>query len=98
MASKRLFMPPLLENVDDFENCLHEIEIWQYVTDLEDKKQRPAMYLSLNEKIRKSCSSIQVKDLNNAEGVSILVKKLKSLYAKDIHQSAFIAYEKFENF
>ena len=40
----------------------------------------------------------KVKDLNSDDGVNILLWKLKSLFAKDINQAAFIAYDKFEMF
>ena len=54
--------------------------------------------MSLDEKIRKTCSDIKVKDLNSENGVDILVNKLKSLFAKDINQAAYLAYNKFETF
>ena len=39
-----------------------------------------------------------MKDLNSENGVDILVNKLKSLFAKDINQAAYLAYNKFETF
>ena len=54
--------------------------------------------MSLDEKIRKTCSNIKVKDLNSENGVDILVNKLKSLFAKDINEAAYLAYDKFEIF
>ena len=52
--------------------------------------------MSLNEKIKKTCSDIKVKDLNSEDGVDILIKKLKSLFSKDTNQAAYLAY-KFES-
>ena len=77
---------------------MHETEIWQCLTDLEVKKQGPAIYLSLDEKIRKTCSDIKVKDLNSEGGVDILINKLEALFAKDSNQAAYLAYDKFETF
>ena len=54
--------------------------------------------MSLDEKIRKTCSDIKVKDLNSENGVDILVNKLKSLFEKDINEAAYLAYDKFEIF
>ena len=68
------------------------------MTDLEKEKQGQAIYLSLNEKIRKMCSDIKVKDLNSEDGVDILIKKLKSLFSKDNNQAACLVYDKFETF
>ena len=47
MASKRMYQPPILKYEEDFENWEREIKLWQCVTDLEKKKQTPAIYLSL---------------------------------------------------
>ena len=96
MATAKLFDPPKLSSIDDFEDWLHETEIWQCLTDLDKKKQGPAIYLSLDENI--TVVVIQVKDLNSDDGVNILLCKLKSLFAKDINQAAFIAYDKSEMF
>ena len=65
---------------------------------MDKDKQGPAVYLSLDEKIRKTCSDIKVKDLNSENGVDILVNKWKPLFAKDINQTVYLAYDKFETF
>ena len=98
MATNRMFLPPLLKDVNDIDNWLREIELWQCITTLEPEKQAPAIYLSLDDKIRNTCTDIQVRNLNSADGVNILIQKLKALFAKDAHQAAYSAYEEFENF
>ena len=98
MATVKLFVPPKLSSIDDFEDCLHDTDIWQCLTDLDKEKQGPAIYLSLDENIRKTCCNIKLKDLNIDDGVDILLCKLKSLFAKDINQVTFIAYDKSEMF
>ena len=55
-------------------------------------------YLSLTEKIRKSCNDISVRDLNKDDGLDTLVREIKSLYVKDTNTLAFMSYNKFENF
>ena len=65
---------------------------------MDKDEQGPTIYLSLDEKIRKTCSDIKVKNLNSEHGVDILVNKLKSLFAKDIDQADYLAYDKFETF
>ena len=52
MATTKLFVLPILSYIDEFEEWLHETEIWQCLTDLDKDKQGPAIYLSLDEKIR----------------------------------------------
>ena len=39
-----------------------------------------------------------MKDLKSENGVDVLVNKLKSLFATDIIQAAYLAYDKFETF
>ena len=68
-----------LKNINDFEEWLHVTETWQCLTDLDKKKQGPAIHLSLDDKIRKTCSDIHVKDLNSDGEVELLITKLKSL-------------------
>ena len=63
MATRKLFVPPILSCIDEFEEWLHETDIWQCLTDLNKDKQGPVIYLSLDEKIRKTCSDIKVRDL-----------------------------------
>ena len=98
MASKKIYSPPVLDKIDEIEDWLREIEIWQCVTDIEEKKQGPVVYLSLPDKIRKSCNDISVSDLNKDNGLNTLITKIKTLYAKDINALAYMAYDQFENF
>ena len=65
---------------------------------MDKDKQGPAIYLSLDEKIRKTCSDIKVKDLNSEDGVDILVNKLKFLFPNDINHAAYLTYDKFKTF
>ena len=97
MASKKIYSPPVLDKIHEIEDWLREIEIWQCVTDIEEKKQGPVVYLSLPDKIRKSCN-ISVSDLNKDNGLNTLITKIKTLYAKDINALAYMAYDQFENF
>ena len=96
MASKKIYLPPVLEQIEEIEEWLREI--WQCATDFGKKKQGPAAYLSLPDKIRKSYNDVSVKDLNKEDGLQPLIKKTKSLYAKGINALAFMAYDQFETF
>ena len=87
-----------MDKIDEIEDWLREIEIWQCVTDIEEKKQGPVVYLCLPDKIRKSCNDISASDLNKDNGLNTLITKIKALYAKDINALAYMAYDQFENF
>ena len=55
MAAKRIYSPPLLEDVDNTDVWLTEIELWICVTELDDKQQGPAIYLLLPCNVRQAC-------------------------------------------
>ena len=95
-GNKKTIRATKLACIEELEDWLHETEIWQCFTDLEKDKQGPAIYLSLDEKIRRTCSDIKVKDLNSDDSVDILINKLKSLFAKDSNQAAYLAFETFK--
>ena len=98
MAAKRIYSPLLLEDVENIDIWLREIELWQRVTELSIKQQGPAIYLSLPFKIHQECIDISVQFLSSDNGLSILLEKIKELYAKDKHSLAYKAYDTFETF
>ena len=68
----------MLDKIDEIEDWLHEIEIWQCVIDIEEKKQGLVVHLSLPDKIRKSCNNISLSDLNKDNGLNTLITKIKT--------------------
>ena len=40
MTFKKIYSPPVLDKLDEIEDWLRKIEIWQCVTDIEEKKAR----------------------------------------------------------
>ena len=50
--AKKLLNPPVLSNVDEIDSWLHDLQIWECVTDIDKKQQGPVIYLSLSGKIR----------------------------------------------
>lgn len=65
--------------------------------DLEEKKQGSNVFLSLPNKIRKSCNNTSAKDLNKDKDFDLLTRH-KKLYAEGINALAFMAYDKLESF
>ena len=68
-------LPPFSEDAD-FKQWLYELELWRLVTDLSKEKQGPALFLSLNGKVRQACESLSKEELNKEDGLDNLVKKL----------------------
>ena len=92
MADRRIPPPPLKDG-DDFEEWEREIQIWQLVTAIPEAKQGASIYLSLEGKARECCKTIPVAQLQGPDGVTVLIAKLRNLYAKDAEETAFRAYE-----
>ena len=90
-------LPPFSEE-HDFDHWLHEIEMWQLVTELSQDKRGPVLYLSLPPKVRQACATLTKEELNTNEGVEKLINKLRDLYAVSKDQAMFTAYEQFETF
>ena len=44
MATRRLYVPPTLSCIGEFDDLPYETKIWQCLTDLEKEKQGPAIY------------------------------------------------------
>ena len=63
--------PPSLEKSTSYSAWLKEINIWQTFTDINIKKQVPAIFLTLEGKARKSILELDVKDINCNSGVKI---------------------------
>ena len=62
-------LPPFDEE-GDFEHYIHELEMWQLVTDLSKAKQGPVLYLSLSPKVRQACATLTKEELNADYGLS----------------------------
>ena len=90
--------PPLLKEHANYELWKKEIKLWKTFTDLDAKKQGPAICLSLTGKAREAALELSVENLNSDTGVVQLLAKLDELYLKDKDQLAYAAYDSFENF
>ena len=56
-------LPPFNED-QDFDNWMHEVDLWQDVTEQKKEKHASIVYLSLPAKARQACSSITKEELN----------------------------------
>ena len=90
--------PPSLEKSVSYDAWLKEISIWQTFTDIDAKKQGPAVFLTLEGKARETVLELDVKEINCDSGVENIIKCLDKLYLKDKTQTAFETYEKFEKY
>ena len=90
--------PPLLKEDSSYKLWKKEIKLWKTFTDLDAKKQGPAIWLLYTGKAREAASELSVENLDSDTGVVQLLAKLDELYLKDKDQLAYAAYDSFENF
>ena len=90
--------PPLLKEDSNYELWKKKIKLWKTFTDLDAKKQGPAICLPLTGKAREAALELSVEGLNNDIGVVQLLAKLDDLYLKDKDQLAYAAYDSSEKF
>ena len=96
MASKYFPPPALLK--DKYSTWRKEMKIWELVTSLDKAKRAFMVFLSLEGKAREAVLELDTAVLNSEDGMKKLYEKLDTLFLEDINQSAFQAYETFENF
>ena len=88
--------PPLLKEDSNYELWKKEIKLWKTFTDLDAKKQGPAICLSLTGKACEAPLELSVENLKSDTGVVQLLVKLDDLYLKDKDQLAYAAYDSFK--
>ena len=93
--------PPLFSDSKPYSRWVDEIHVWQTVTELEIKKQGPAIALSLPEEssIRdKVFSELGVDKLHTDDGVKTLITFLDKIYKQDELSAAYEVYTQFDRY
>lgn len=90
--------PPCFDKETSFDTWKNKIEIWRRVTDLAKNKQALAVSLSLTGKARECAIEISSDELARDEGMTLLIKKLDSVFLKKAEDSAHEAYSKFDGY
>ena len=96
MASKYFPPPALLK--DKYSTWKKEMKIWELVTSLDKTKRALMVFLSLEGTDREAVLELDTAVLNSEDGMKKLYEKLDTLFLEDVNQSAFRAYETFENY
>ena len=90
--------PPVLSEDISWLDYKKELKIWQALTDLPAKKQGPSLYLSLTGKAREAALELDIAVISKDDGLEKILERLDKLYLQDTNQSAYLAYQEFENF
>ena len=97
-ADKRIDSLPVLSKAEDFEEWKRDIEIWKVITTIEEEKQGPCLYRSLDGQAKKACCNIKIADICSAEGYQLIMDKLSEVFEKDQEQDLFEKCRQFETY
>ena len=99
MASQQqLKTPPVLADEDGYGEWLNDVKIWQLFTDLEKKKQGPALYLTLSGRARECVRELTPEVIGGDDGVQKIIEKLDKLFMKDQNTHAYLAFKEFYDY
>ena len=93
----KYFPPPALLK-DKYSSWRKEMKIWELLTSLDKSKRALMVFLSLEGIAREAVLELDSVVLNSEDGMKKLYEKLDTLFLEHVNQSAFWAYETFENF
>ena len=96
MSSSKLKAPPLFDpDKDSYEAFKKELEIWNIFTDLDKKKRGPAVYLTLEKKVKQAVSQLTPAEISTEDGLQLIIQKLDDVYLADKSTRAYTAFQKF---
>ena len=90
--------PPLLTNSKSYDDWIKLINIWRDFTSLEKPKQALAVVLSLEDKAQEAALELPRDQLNQDNGVDLIIKRLDKIFKKDELSQKFNSLEAFENY
>ena len=99
MASQQqLKTPQVLVDEDGYGEWLNDVKIWQLFTDLEKKKQGPALYLTLTGRACECVRELTPEVIGGDDGVKKIIEKLDKLFMKDQSTRAYLAFKEFYDY
>ena len=95
----RAFHPPpeFMESMN-WTDYKEEVKNWQALTTLKPQQQGPCLYLSLKGKAREAALELDLEAINGKDGIQLILERLDALFLEDTMQTAYLAYQTFENF
>ena len=88
--------PPVLADLDNYEQWKEDVLIWKEVTDLAKNKQALAVHLTLKGQAKEVANQVTTDDKKKDEGLAILLQKLDEAFLKEPERRKFMAYQDFE--
>ena len=98
MATGSNKIPPALSKYKTYDDWIKALSIWVKFTDLEKKKQGPAVFLSLEGEAQEAVLELDEALITSDDGVKHITKRLDGLFKKDELLKKYEALEAFESY
>ena len=100
MAASSLKAPPVLTDDINYADWKCDLQVWEMLTELEDKKKGPALFLTLPQKgkARECLRELTPARIGSDNGFKLIVEKLDGVYLEDINYRTFCAFKLFYEF
>ena len=97
-TDKRFDSLPVLSKSEEFEDWKRDVEIWKAITAIEEEKQGPFLYRSLDGQAKKACCNIKITEICSKDGYKLIMDKLTEVFEKDQEQDLFEKCRQFETY
>ena len=99
MAKANFKNPPLMKDGLSYEDWKSDVNIWSDVTELDEKKQGGAVFLTLEGKAQATVrAGVTRTEMTASDGLKKIITCLDSLFMEDATRSAFNSFEHFTEF
>ena len=88
--------PPLLDDLENYEQWKEDVKMWKEITDLKKNKQALAVHLTLKGQAKEVANQVSTADKKKDNGLEILLDKLDEAFLKEPERRKFMAYQDFE--
>ena len=80
-SMKMLKAPPNFDpERDNYEQFKKDISLWELLTELDNKKKGPAVYLSLKNKAREAVRNLPIEEISADGGLKTIIDRLDEVY------------------
>lgn len=96
MASSVTKNPPVLDDLENYEQWKEDVLMWKEITDLSENKQALAVHLTLKGQAKEVANQVPTADKKEKDGLKKLLDKLDEAFLKEPERRKFMAYQDFE--
>ena len=96
MASSVTKKPPVLHDLENYEQWKEDVFMWKEMTDLSRNKQALAVHLTLKGQAGEVANQVSTANKKKDDGLEILLDKLDEAFLKEPERRKYKAYQGFE--